>query len=112
MVYFCRHAYMHLIFQHMVLWHRWLKTPEQYLFGLNNSIVHGNVGAILDGVIPALAANPARRFSQVEQWYFTKWYAVQTPAVQALVQQLVEQGQLEFSNGGFVVSVCGGVICV
>ena len=42
-------------------------TPWQYFYGLNNSIVHGNVRAILDSVVVALSLNPARKFTYVQQ---------------------------------------------
>ena len=41
----------------------------QYFYGLNNSIVHGNVRAILDSVVTALSLNPARKFTCVQQPY-------------------------------------------
>ena len=40
-------------------------THWQYFYGLNNSIVHGNVRAILDSVIVALSLNPSRKFTCV-----------------------------------------------
>ena len=42
-------------------------THWQYFYGLNNSIVHGNVRAILDSVIVALSLNPSRKFTCVLQ---------------------------------------------
>ena len=45
-------------------------TPLQYFYGLNNSIVHGNVRAILDSVIVALSLNPSRKFTYVEPSLF------------------------------------------
>ena len=49
----------------------------------------------------ALLANPARKFSVVEQAYFQIWYETQAAPVQAQVQGLVASGQLVFLNGGW-----------
>jgi hypothetical protein len=51
---------------------RWLKTVDEYAVGLNNSIQHANTGLILDSVIPALVANPDRKFIYVEQAFFQR----------------------------------------
>ena len=40
-------------------------TRGQYFYGLNNSIVHGNVRAILDSVVPGLSLSPSRKFTCV-----------------------------------------------
>jgi alpha-mannosidase len=36
------------------------------------------------------------------QSFFSKWWGVQSPSLQALVKQLVAGGQLDFINGGWV----------
>ena len=38
----------------------WLKTVDQYYYGLNNSIQHANVQSILDTVVASLMRNPSR----------------------------------------------------
>lgn len=50
----------------------WLKTVDEYYMGANNSIQHAGVQYILDSVIPALEANPERKFNYVEQAFFTR----------------------------------------
>ena len=79
----------------------WNKNLQQYFDGSGPHEYGQNVTAILDTVIPALAANAARRFSYVEQAYFSMWWVLQPPATQALVQRLVAARQLVFLNGGF-----------
>jgi hypothetical protein len=79
----------------------WLKTVDQYYYGSKNSIAHANVRAILDATIAALLDNPDRKFIEVEQAFFQRWWAVQTPDKQAQVQTLVAEGRLEFINGGW-----------
>lgn len=80
----------------------WLKTVDQYYYGLNQSIQAAGVQYILDGVVQALAANPDRRFVYAEMAFFSRWWAQQDGATRALVASLVEQGRLSFVNGGYV----------
>ena len=82
----------------------WLKTVDQYYYGANNSIQIAGVQYILDSVIPALEANPARRFIYVEMAFFIRWWRQQTPAMQDRVKALVNRGQLEFINGGWCMN--------
>ena len=80
----------------------WLKTVDQYFAGTNRSIAFGHVHAILDSVLLSLTQNPARRFSYGEQAFFQRW--VRTLSAHQLQQlhTVVERGQLEFINGGWV----------
>jgi lysosomal alpha-mannosidase len=82
----------------------WLKTVDEYYYGANNSIQIAGVQYILDSVIPALEANPARRFIYVEMAFFTRWWRQQSPAMKDRVKALVEKGQLEFINGGWCMN--------
>ena len=61
---------------------------------------HANVRAIIDTVVAALLADPARKFQYVEQAFFTRWWTEQTPAMQASVKTLVAERRLTFANGG------------
>lgn len=79
----------------------WNKNLQQYFDGSGPAEYGQNVTAILGSVIPALAANASRRFSYVEQAYFTMWLESQTPETKALVRQLVASRQLVFLNGGY-----------
>jgi hypothetical protein len=79
----------------------WLKTVDQYFYGANNTIQHANVQMILTTLIPALEANPERKFSYVEQAFFTRWYNHQDANMQVRVKKLVKSNQLSFINGGW-----------
>eukprot|EP00591_Stephanopyxis_turris_P017428 CAMPEP_0195539222 /NCGR_PEP_ID=MMETSP0794_2-20130614/49941_1 /TAXON_ID=515487 /ORGANISM="Stephanopyxis turris, Strain CCMP 815" /LENGTH=1047 /DNA_ID=CAMNT_0040673245 /DNA_START=100 /DNA_END=3243 /DNA_ORIENTATION=+ len=79
----------------------WLKTVDQYYQGLNNTIQHANVRAILDTTIQALEENPDRKFTYVEQAFFTLWWAEQDEAKRNSVKKLVSEGRLSFVNGGW-----------
>ncbi|XP_006161046.1 lysosomal alpha-mannosidase [Tupaia chinensis] len=82
----------------------WLKTVDQYFYGVENDIQHAGVQYILDSVISALLADPTRRFIYVEIAFFSRWWHQQTNATQEAVRDLVRQGRLEFANGGWVMN--------
>ncbi|XP_027990414.2 lysosomal alpha-mannosidase isoform X2 [Eptesicus fuscus] len=82
----------------------WLKTVDQYFYGIHNRIQHAGVQYILDSVIASLLAEPTRRFVYVEMAFFSRWWHQQTNATQDVVRDLVRQGRLEFANGGWVMN--------
>ncbi|XP_036278768.1 lysosomal alpha-mannosidase isoform X2 [Pipistrellus kuhlii] len=82
----------------------WLKTVDQYFYGIHNNVQHAGVQYILDSVICSLLADPARRFVYVEMAFFSRWWHQQTKATQDVVRDLVRQGRLEFANGGWVMN--------
>lgn len=73
---------------------------DQYYYGANNTIQHAGVQYILDSVVKALEENPERRFIYVEIAFFYRWWREQNDYTKQLVRNLVEQGRLEFINGG------------
>jgi hypothetical protein len=79
----------------------WLKTVDQYFYGLNQSIQRASVNDILDSIIGALLENPSRTFTYVEQKYFSMWWEQQKEAVKDSVRFLVKNEQLNFVNGGW-----------
>ncbi|KAK0140408.1 Lysosomal alpha-mannosidase [Merluccius polli] len=82
----------------------WLKTVDQYYYGGRNNIQHAGVQYILDSVVEQLLQNPERRFIYVETAFFYRWWRNQRPSMQTTVRQLVDQGRLEFVNGGWCMS--------
>uniref|UniRef100_A0A2K5VD45 Alpha-mannosidase n=1 Tax=Macaca fascicularis TaxID=9541 RepID=A0A2K5VD45_MACFA len=82
----------------------WLKTVDQYFYGIKNDIQHAGVQYILDSVISALLADSTRRFIYVEIAFFSRWWHQQTNAMREVVRDLVRQGRLEFANGGWVMN--------
>ncbi|XP_051693810.2 lysosomal alpha-mannosidase [Oryctolagus cuniculus] len=82
----------------------WIKTVDQYYYGVYNSLQHAGVEYILDSVISALRAEPSRRFVYVEMAFFSRWWHQQTNETQEAVRELVRQGRLEFANGGWVMN--------
>ncbi|XP_075643637.1 putative alpha-mannosidase At5g13980 [Castanea sativa] len=78
----------------------WLKTVDQYYVGSNNSIQVACVQNVLDSLVPALLADPNRKFIYVEQAFFQRWWRNQGEIIQHVVKQLLSSGQLEFINGG------------
>ena len=79
----------------------WLKTVDEYFTGSQNSIYAASVSDVLDSVMVALAADPARRFTYVEMAYFWRWWSTQTAATRSTVAGFVASGQLTFANGGW-----------
>ncbi|XP_052465478.1 lysosomal alpha-mannosidase [Carassius gibelio] len=82
----------------------WLKTVDQYYYGDRNNIQHAGVQYILDSVIDQLQKDPARRFIYVETAFFYRWWRQQSQSTQRIVTQLVNEGRLEFINGGWCMS--------
>ena len=65
------------------------------------SIQAAGVQYIIDSVIPALVADPTKRFIYVESAFFWRWWGEQDAAMRATVRGLVEEGRLEFIGGGW-----------
>ncbi|KAM4611334.1 lysosomal alpha-mannosidase [Polymixia lowei] len=82
----------------------WLKTVDQYYYGDRNDIQHAGVQYILDSVVDQLLKNPDRRFIYVETAFFYRWWKQQSSGMQRIVKQLVDEGRLEFVNGGWCMS--------
>ncbi|XP_069803883.1 lysosomal alpha-mannosidase [Dendropsophus ebraccatus] len=82
----------------------WLKTVDQYYYGERNNIQHAGVQYILDSVVPQLLADPRRRFIYVESAFFWRWWMEQKTTVQRDVVQLIQEGRLEFINGGWTMN--------
>ncbi|XP_072240719.1 lysosomal alpha-mannosidase [Leuresthes tenuis] len=82
----------------------WLKTVDQYFYGDRNDIQHAGVQYILDSVVDQLLKNPDRRFIYVETAFFHRWWKQQSSSMQQTVKQLVDEGRLEFVNGGWCMS--------
>lgn len=56
---------------------------------------------ILSTLIPALEYDPSRKFTYVEQAFFSRWWNEQNDKMQSRVKKLVKNGQLAFVNGGW-----------
>ncbi len=79
----------------------WLKTLDQYYIGSKQDIYKAGVQYILDTVTDYLLLNPDRKFTYVEMAFFTRWWNEQTEEKQQKVRKLVQEGQLNFANGGW-----------
>ncbi|XP_060071778.1 lysosomal alpha-mannosidase-like [Ylistrum balloti] len=82
----------------------WLKTVDQYYYGDQNSIQTAGVQYILDSVIPELLRDPSKRFIYVEVAFFARWWREQNNVTRESVQNLVNQGRLEFILGGWCMN--------
>ena len=82
---------------------------DQYRFGNGPLGTGRNVTKILTNVVAGLLEDPARRFSYVEQAYFSDFYESRSPPVREAIRGLVARKQLVFLNGGFsMVRRCTG----
>ena len=79
----------------------WLKTVDQYYYGLRNDIQHAAVQYIIKSVVAALARNPQRKFMYVEQAFFQRYWREANDYDKNLTRSLIKNGQLEFVNGGW-----------
>ena len=73
----------------------WMTTPDDY---------YNSVRTIIDSVVKQLEANSERRFTQVEMYFFHRWWKEQNQQTQDSFKKLVQNGQLVFSNGGWTVN--------
>ncbi|KAM4749190.1 lysosomal alpha-mannosidase [Rhinophrynus dorsalis] len=79
----------------------WLKTVDQYYYGARNDIQHAGVQYILDSVIDQLLSDSKKRFIYVETAFFWRWWHQQKESVRKDVTRLIQEGRLEFINGGW-----------
>lgn len=70
----------------------------------NASAVHMNLFRIgFDAFVSnAVLALHIERYQPIVQSFFTRWWREQTTATKDLVRKLVDNGQLDFVNGGYV----------
>ena len=74
----------------------WMTTPDGYY--------KWAVRKIISGVVQALLDVPERKFTQVESYFFNRWWKEQNKTTKLTVKKLVERGQLVFTNGGWTVN--------
>ena len=79
----------------------WLKTLDEYFWGLHDDVHQASVQILLDSAIEELTLNPDRKFTYVEMAFFMKWWELQDDKMKETVRNLVKQGQLEFVNAGW-----------
>lgn len=82
----------------------WLKTVDQYYYGLNKGKNMVGVRHILNSVVPQLVMDPKKRFIYVEMSFFYKWWEEQEEPMRDIVRRLVNEGRLEFINGGWCMN--------
>lgn len=56
---------------------------------------------ILDSVVQQLLSDPEKRFIYVESAFFFKWWREQSDVMKNQVNQLVQEGRLEFIGGAW-----------
>jgi alpha-mannosidase len=74
----------------------WMRTVDDYyIFEVRN---------IITNVIKSLQVSPNRKFTQVEIYFFNRWWSEQNEDTKNKVRKLVTNGQLAFANGGWCVN--------
>ena len=89
----------------------WLKNPDEYFYGSQQTIQRASVRKILNAVVKDLAWNPDRRFSYVEVAFFERYWDELDTRTADLVRSHVASGQLEFINGGWSMCVLLTALC-
>ncbi|XP_063227020.1 lysosomal alpha-mannosidase-like [Bacillus rossius redtenbacheri] len=79
----------------------WVKTVDEYYYGLNPSLDTANVSMILDSVFQEIKNDPTRRYIQVETAYLWMWWQHQNDAVREQYRQLVQSGRIQMTGGGW-----------
>lgn len=82
----------------------WLKTVDQYYYGTQKKYSQFSVQHILDSIMPQLIMDESKRFVYVEMSFFSKWWNEQTEQMKSIVKRLVNEGRLEFINGGWCMN--------
>ena len=77
---------------------------DEYYSGTNNGVVRIGVVYILDSVVEELVQDPNKKFTYVEISYFWRWWEEQSDDMKETVRKLVQNGQFEFANGGWVMN--------
>ena len=81
----------------------WIYTFEEYYRGTNTDY-GGCVSCILNNVYGSLQKNTDRKYQIAEVSFFNRWWSEQTDDVKAGIRTLIQQGQIEFVNGGWVTN--------
>ncbi|XP_060519907.1 lysosomal alpha-mannosidase-like [Cylas formicarius] len=79
----------------------WVKTIDQYYYGVHTPVSNVGVQYIYDSVLNSLSRRTDRRFIFVETAYFWKWWTEQDEVTRTDFAELVKRGQLEFVSGGW-----------
>ena len=84
------------------------KSYNDYYTGFEATIKgkdsQSSVEIILTEVVNELLKDPKKMFTYVEMKYFNMWYTRQTHEMQADVRNLIQEGRLEITMGGWVGS--------
>ena len=81
----------------------WLKTVDQYYTGANSSIYLAHVQFIFDNVVTELKKDPSRKYTFCEISFFARWWNEQNDDMKNDVKTLVNNEQIHFVNGGWVM---------
>jgi lysosomal alpha-mannosidase len=69
-----------------------------------DKLYEDEVEHVITNVIKSLSIKANRKFTQVETYFFNRWWIEQNNETKTLVHKLVNSGQLSFANGGYCVN--------
>lgn len=81
----------------------WLKTMDQYYTGTNASIYPATVQNIFESVMDELLKDAGRTFTFCEISFFGRWWSEQSDKMKNKVRKMVNDGQISFVNGAYVM---------
>ncbi|XP_049857093.1 lysosomal alpha-mannosidase-like [Schistocerca gregaria] len=79
----------------------WLKTVDQYYYGLKQDVQVAKVKDIIDTALDELKKNSDRRFIYVETAFLWKWWLQNDEDRRQLMTDLINSGQLEIIGGAW-----------
>lgn len=82
----------------------WLKTVDNYFYGGDTSTQWAGVQYTIDTVVSELASNQNYKFSIVEVAFLYRWWNQATQTQRDQMKKLVQNGQIQFINGGWCMS--------
>jgi lysosomal alpha-mannosidase len=78
-----------------------IRTPPSAHPGNVDQYYEEEVQYIYSSVVEALTKDATRRFIFVETAFFMRWWRDQDAATKATTKGLIDNGQIEFVNGGW-----------
>ena len=80
----------------------WMKSFDEYYSGANVDAIRAAAKPILDSVVDELDKDFTRKFTFVDMKFFYTWYKNLNQGMKEKVKKVIQNGQLEITQGGWV----------